>query len=324
MSNFDFTTTFTPALNAGIAGNVAASQRNHPFSLSTAPSAPSFPASSTAVGASFSSYLHQTQPPLPQSLAAANGEDGFNFAELATADSSPPLSNFSSPLFSSVPLWTCGDSSGQASPQLPPPIPRTFASLHHAYPGLEAQTQSSISPEDQYGCAQHEDGHVGDIDDDNIDENGRIPVDSLLDAMPAASSRKRTRTAASLDEPAGPSNLKRSRSHSSRASVSARPTSSRTRKSTRGARPVLIPDSDDVFAVDDDDDQKLFDLTKDDNIPEELMAAPKEDSDNSTKLGAFECIICMDSATDLTVTHCGMLPPPLLLDLARGSLPEMT
>lgn len=139
--------------------------------------------------------------------------------------------------------------------------------------------------------------------DNNTEEGGRIPVDSLLDAMPPTNHRKRTRTAAVLDEPAGPSNVKRSRSHSSRASISGRPASSKSRRSLRGARSVAIPDSDDVFVVDDEEDSRLYDLTKDDRIPEELMAAPKDD--NSTRLSSFECIICMDSATNLTVTHCG-------------------
>lgn len=306
------TTTFTSALNntTNSANLAAARQHHHAFSFSAAFSAPPFSANSTAVAASLSDDPEQTPSRLPQSRAAVNGANGLNFADLATA----PAPNFFPPFFTSAPFWPCIYSSGQQSAPLPPPIPPTFPSLHSAHPGLEAQSESLISLEDQYGRSQHEGGHVAEIYHDDTDENGRIPVDSLLEAMPAPSSRKRTRTAASLDEHAGPSTVKRGRSHSSRASVSARPTSSKSRKSTRGTRPVVIPDSDDVFAVDADDEQLLFDLTRDDHIPEELMVVAKEDNDQdkSTKLGAFECIICMDSATNLTVTHCGMslLPSP--------------
>lgn len=312
-ANLDCTTTFTPALvdtdnasNASNASSAAARQHRYPSSSSAVFSAQPSSANSTSAAASLSNAPQQTSSLLPQSLVAANGRDDFDFAELATAESSLLPPDSSRPFFTAAALWPCGYFSDQPSAQLPTPTPRTFTPLHQAHPGLEAQTESSSSPQEQYGRAQHEGGRLAHLDHDDTDENGRIPVDSLLEAMPAPNPRKRTRTAAAVDEPAGPSNVKRSRSHSSRASVSARPTSSRARKSTRGAPPVVIPDSDDVFAVDDDDQQQLFDLTKDDHIPEELMAAPNEDNENSTKLSAFECIICMDSATNLTVTHCGM------------------
>lgn len=151
--------------------------------------------------------------------------------------------------------------------------------------------------------AQEVEEELDDTDDaDESEEDERkITVDSLLgDTMPATS-RKRSRVAASLDD-AGPSETKRRRSPSSTATP-ARP--SKTTRSRRSVRvPVVIPDSDDVFSLDDDVEQaKLFDLTKDDNIPDELMEAPKEDS--SVKLVKFECVICMDSSTNLTVTHCG-------------------
>lgn len=49
---------------------------------------------------------------------------------------------------------------------------------------------------------------------------------------------------------------------------------------------------------------ELYDLTKsDDGVPKELFQPVK---DNSIKLSTFECVICMDAATNLTVTCCGM------------------
>lgn len=136
-----------------------------------------------------------------------------------------------------------------------------------------------------------------------LDEHVRIAVDSLLDDnMPvaAATSKKRTRAAASRDESAGPASVKRSRSQSGGVGVSSR----RPTKPRRTVPTVVIPDSDDVFAVEDDGDGKheIFDMTENDNLFEESKVA-KEDT--STKLCKFECIICLDAASTLTVTHCG-------------------
>lgn len=40
-------------------------------------------------------------------------------------------------------------------------------------------------------------------------------------------------------------------------------------------------------------------------------AERKEQRKNWTRLAAFQCAICMDSATNLTVTHCGMFTPDI-------------
>lgn len=66
-------------------------------------------------------------------------------------------------------------------------------------------------------------------------------------------------------------------------------------------------DQDDPFTIRDDEGKKIqmVDMTADDNIPEELQIVPEPPS---TKLSKFECIICLDAASTLTVTHCGMSP----------------
>ncbi|RYO97245.1 hypothetical protein DL764_007345 [Monosporascus ibericus] len=51
-----------------------------------------------------------------------------------------------------------------------------------------------------------------------------------------------------------------------------------------------------------DEDPDSIDLSNVDEVPTELMA-PKVD--NRVKLGKFQCVICMDDVTALTVTHCG-------------------
>jgi E3 ubiquitin-protein ligase RNF5 len=45
-----------------------------------------------------------------------------------------------------------------------------------------------------------------------------------------------------------------------------------------------------------------------DEVPEEV-APPESKEKNTVKLGTFQCVICMDDVTDLTVTHCGMFVP---------------
>ncbi|KAI1813905.1 hypothetical protein GGS20DRAFT_445833 [Poronia punctata] len=69
--------------------------------------------------------------------------------------------------------------------------------------------------------------------------------------------------------------------------------------------------NDDVFSFSDSDLDSLFDgdvenidLSNVDTVPESFMA-PKVD--NRVKLGKFQCVICMDNTTAITVTHCGHL-----------------
>lgn len=45
-----------------------------------------------------------------------------------------------------------------------------------------------------------------------------------------------------------------------------------------------------------------MDLSKADDVPQELL---KPKVDNRVKLTSYNCSICMDDVTNLTVTHCG-------------------
>lgn len=169
--------------------------------------------------------------------------------------------------------------------------------------GFDLRRQSHAVPRDEDNPPADDSQDQGEPLVDVPDEHARIAVDSLLDdTMPAATaSRKRTRAASSLDDPAGPATVKRPRSRSGAPSVPSR----RPVKPRRAAPTVVIPDSDDAFPIEDDDSkQVLFDMTENDNLPEEHKAADKDDT--STKLCKFECIICLDAASTLTVTHCGM------------------
>lgn len=78
----------------------------------------------------------------------------------------------------------------------------------------------------------------------------------------------------------------------------------------------IIPDSDDSFFGNSpikpttaepnttQDTYDTIDLTEATEIPKELT---KPKVDNRIKLSGFQCVICMDDVTTLTVTHCGML-----------------
>lgn len=147
------------------------------------------------------------------------------------------------------------------------------------------------------------------------EDQPRIAVNSLLDdSMPAmTTSKKRNRATAALDEAAGPATVKRSQSQSRAAGVS----SKRPSKPTRPVPTLVIPDSDDPFPDEDDEGNKheLFDLTENDTLPEANKVV-KEDT--STKLCKFECIICLDAASTLTVTHCGMSLSLFLSCARRG------
>lgn len=75
-----------------------------------------------------------------------------------------------------------------------------------------------------------------------------------------------------------------------------------------------MPYDDDLFAdeqlpqeADDMSGLTTLDLTEANEVPEELM---KPKVDNRVKISAFQCAICMDNVTTLTVTHCGMCPAP--------------
>lgn len=66
-----------------------------------------------------------------------------------------------------------------------------------------------------------------------------------------------------------------------------------------------------VDLVDIDDDDKYEDF-KAKQQTELIKQQQLDEATKPAKLAEFQCIICMDDPTDLTVTHCGMfLPVPL-------------
>lgn len=74
-------------------------------------------------------------------------------------------------------------------------------------------------------------------------------------------------------------------------------------------------DDDDLFGenlttqgseIVDGEELTTIDLTEANKVPEELK---KPQEDNRIKISKFQCVICMDDVTTLTVTHCGKSSP---------------
>ena len=130
-------------------------------------------------------------------------------------------------------------------------------------------------------------------DDDNGNNNSMASFIDLT-LPPTPSSRKRNAGSAS----------------SSFAVAKRRRNSQSTSRPTKTRRDCTsYCDGEDLF-VDFDAPEKpdidgpdSIDLSNVDEVPKELIA-PR--IDNRVKLGQFQCVICMDNVTSLTVTHCGM------------------
>jgi hypothetical protein len=85
---------------------------------------------------------------------------------------------------------------------------------------------------------------------------------------------------------------------------------SASKQKATARNPLKIPNRDHEDADDELDKEpsvdelEIIDLADTEEIPEELRIPKK---DNRTKLSAFQCVICMDDVSGLTVTHCGKL-----------------
>jgi predicted transcriptional regulator len=70
----------------------------------------------------------------------------------------------------------------------------------------------------------------------------------------------------------------------------------------------LKVDLDEVPLIDlqDVDDTKAYEEKKAKEQAEMIKQQNLDAATKPVKLAEFQCIICMDNPTDLTVTHCGM------------------
>ncbi|KAI8626831.1 hypothetical protein F5Y19DRAFT_190965 [Xylariaceae sp. FL1651] len=119
--------------------------------------------------------------------------------------------------------------------------------------------------------------------------------------MPSTNHRRRSGVVGATNPTASPA--VRKRRSSAATSPSGRPNKSRRRdlQIDNLASPF---DDDDPARLVGEDGSEHIDLSNATEVPLELMA-PKVD--NRVKIGKFQCVICMDDTTALTVTHCGHL-----------------
>lgn len=87
-------------------------------------------------------------------------------------------------------------------------------------------------------------------------------------------------------------------------------------KRRRRASGTSVPNSDPLDKAESDNESDIIDIRDMNKIPEMLQQRQKEKAER-VKLGSFQCAICMDYATTLTVTHCGMFSILALEDLSR-------
>jgi hypothetical protein len=68
------------------------------------------------------------------------------------------------------------------------------------------------------------------------------------------------------------------------------------------------------------EDEAQYEAMKKKEQEEAIRKQNEEEANRPVKLAEFQCIICMDNPTDLTVTHCGMYPLFIFVsqDLRRG------
>jgi hypothetical protein len=71
------------------------------------------------------------------------------------------------------------------------------------------------------------------------------------------------------------------------------------------------------------EDEAQYEAMKKKEQEEAIRKQNEEEANRPVKLAEFQCIICMDNPTDLTVTHCGMYPLFIFIpeDLRRGLIP---
>lgn len=221
----------------------------------------------------FSPALDTSQPQyLPRMTETYRGSDDHFLSALAqnfTSPSLPPLSDPSSPTSLSLSNPSRAATAGQ---EMPSAVRRHTANRGGGIIDLAKEE--------------------GNLDTTTSGVDPSIP----LATMPPTT---RTRSA-----PGGADSSNRKRRPSADRLPPSRP--SKTRRKETGTNSnsssSLFGDDDRLPALFEDDEMETIDLSNATEVPQELIA-PKVD--NRVKIGKFQCVICMDDAAGLTVTHCG-------------------
>ncbi|GKT52071.1 E3 ubiquitin-protein ligase complex slx8-rfp subunit slx8 [Colletotrichum spaethianum] len=154
-----------------------------------------------------------------------------------------------------------------------------------------------------------------------VEESLFVSSDDEPEVTMPVQTRRRASTILSSDhdpepeEMVAPATRKRAAPSSAPARGTAAPKRRRTSQPqaarNRTTTPSVLGPDDDIFGEDKVDtkkgkekDEDVIDLADANEVPENLKV-PKED--NRVKISAFQCVICMDDVTALTVTHCGHL-----------------
>lgn len=244
-----------------------------------------------------------------ESLAPTQFNSNEQNDSAASSETLPPLIPLSQPPEPIAATTTTFNNVNPVSSHLPQlqtftNVPRTSQNEIESSRRAESSSEVVHNDDDDH---HHHGGGDGSAKEVISEDTLQTPVN-----MPATSSRKRTRAASYLDEATGPSPSSSKRRTTNTASR--QPTNSSRAQNNRVVVSDWpeIPDSDDLFESDPfgpaEEEPDMFDLTKDDIRPGDLLLPTKaKEEDNRVRLAKFECIICMDSASNLTVTHCGML-----------------
>ncbi|KAM0254843.1 hypothetical protein ACHAQJ_006384 [Trichoderma viride] len=179
-------------------------------------------------------------------------------------------------------------------------------------------------------------GIFDEIDDDPnfpfpfpLAETPDTSFSSTSDTMPTTSTaRRRTRSQVMAPEVHGDSTPVAHASKRQRVMPSA------TEPTSTSLQPAVDDDNDSLFGFSPsrpgsssglkDEDYTTIDLTEATDVPDELK---KPEVDNRVKVSAFQCVICMDDVTGLTLTHCGhlfcaqCLHSSLNIESTRGKCP---
>ncbi|CAF3442871.1 unnamed protein product [Fusarium graminearum] len=164
---------------------------------------------------------------------------------------------------------------------------------------------------------------------DSFDESDLFdsPASSFSDAMPPALRR----SAASRTGSTHASKRQRTSTAAANGNTISSRQSPRQKKSSA---PKKEMDVEELFGssppprafidLETNEDYDTVDLTETNEIPDEIKQPEKDDR---IKLAAFQCVICMDDCSNLTVTHCGhlycasCLHQSLCVDATKGKCP---
>ncbi|KAI1417666.1 hypothetical protein F5Y13DRAFT_151554 [Hypoxylon sp. FL1857] len=219
---------------------------------------------------------HTQQLPQPNWPVLEPNNDDYYLAALANGDFSSP----SLPPINSSPL----PPTRPQSSNLPKPL-----EVGEAMPGVGSHSRRTSK------------GRLVDLTKEEPDLDSTSGVDPTTPAMP--STRKRNATAANAETQSPAS--KRRRSSRSTPSSSGRVNKARSKQTATNGRSSSPFADDELFnETTNTDAHETIDLSNAAEVPKELMAPGV---DNRVKIGNFQCVICMDDASHLTVTHCGHL-----------------